>query len=203
MFADLHHDKIDLVRYLPNRNCYECGFSCEEFARLLMRGSASLDSCPYLSSLHKRYLEIVIHADEMVPKVPISVGTVATKTGLVRFGKPKRLSPVLVTSNYPYTQALIGSVLEKADLSCYLLVIDTDGYCVEMAVYLGLFNGERVRDAIRESKLERFVSHRKLIIPGIAGKFRNEIEGKTGWEVLVGPLCAVEIPIFLLLFWKP
>ena len=92
----------------------------------------------------------------------------------------------------------LGEVLAKAKINCHLLIIDTEGYSVDMAVYLEIFSGEKVRDAILDSNLKSVVNHKKLIIPGLAKKYKDDIEKETGWEILVGPVCAAEVPIYLL-----
>ena len=160
-----------------------------------MKREISIDKCPMLSVKQKEFIKLVLNAESVLPKIPIYPSTIATKTGFVMTGNEN--SPILVTANYPYTQAVIGEILAKANIQCNLLIIDTDGYSVDMAVYLNLFTGDRVKAAISESNLE-FVGQQKLIIPGLAEKFKDEIESETGWEVIVGPVCAVEIPIFLL-----
>lgn len=192
MNADLYIDRIDILKYLPMKDCYECGYSCKEFSEKLKKNPEIIDRCPYLNARYKEFLKIAVNADKVLPKVPVIPSTVKTKTGLI---KGDENTPILVTANYPYTQMVIGEVLAKAGINCNLLIIDTDGYAVDMAVYLKIFNGKRVRDAIKELTNS---SKKILVIPGLAEEFKDDIEKKTGWKVIVGPICAAEIPIFLL-----
>ncbi len=195
MHADLYTSYIDISKYLPMEDCFKCGFSCKVFAEKLMKREVDINKCPYLSDKQKEYIKMAVNAESILPKIPIYPSTITTKIGFVKMGKN---SPILVTANYPYTQAVIGEVLAKANIQCNLLIIDTEGYSVDMAVYLNLFTGDKVKAAILESDLQSQVSQKKLVIPGLAEKFKDEIEEETGWEVLVGPICAIEIPIFLL-----
>ncbi|RLI77324.1 hypothetical protein DRP05_10455 [Archaeoglobales archaeon] len=196
MHADLYIDHIDVSKYLPMEDCLDCGFTCKQFAKRLIKREVDVNKCPHLSGKQRDYIKMVVDAENVLPKVPIYPSTITTKTGFVMAGN--KSSPILVTANYPHTQAVIGEVLAKANIQCNLLIIDTEGYSVDMAVYLNLFTGERVRTAILESDLQNLVNHKKLVIPGLAERYKDEIEEATGWEVLVGPVCAVEIPIFLL-----
>jgi len=196
MYANLYTDRMDVLKYLPMENCLKCGYTCDRFAEELKKGSVTVDDCPFLDERYKEYLKFVLNAEDVLPKVPIVQSTVKTRVGLI---PGDRNSPVLVTANYPYTQAVIGEVLAKANVSCHILIIDTEGHSVDMAVYLGLFTGDRVRRAIdEENNLEELVGRKVLVIPGLAKKYRDEIERETGWKVLIGPVCAAEIPVYLL-----
>ncbi|HDQ06629.1 MAG TPA: hypothetical protein ENN36_07925, partial [Candidatus Bathyarchaeota archaeon] len=61
---------------------------------------------------------------------------------------------------------------------------------------------DTVADAIKESKVEEKVKHRKLIIPGKAARISGEIEELSNWEVLVGPQDSSGIPKYLQDKWK-
>ena len=196
MHADLYIDHIDVSKYLPMEDCLKCGYTCKEFAEKLKKREIDVNKCPHLNNKQKEYIKMVVNAESVLPKIPIYPSTITTKTGFVMTGTKN--SPILVTANYPYTQAVLGEILAKANIQCNLLIIDTEGYSVDMAVYLKIFTGDKVRAAILESNLQNLVNHKKLVIPGLAEKYKDEIEEETGWEILVGPICAVEIPIYLL-----
>lgn len=195
MHADLYIDYIDVSKYLPMEDCLECGYTCKQFAEKLKKKEMDVSKCPHLNNKQREYIKMAINAENVLPKVPIYPSTITTKTGFVMAGNKN--SPILVTANYPYTQAVLGEVLAKANIKCNLLVIDTEGYSIDMAVYLEIFRGEKIKKAILESNLQ-IVNHKKLIIPGLAERYKDEIEKETGWEILVGPICAAEIPIYLL-----
>jgi len=51
--------------------------------------------------------------------------------------------------------------------------------------------------------MEEKVSHRKLILPGHVSVLLGEVEEELpGWEILVGPREAVDIPAYLKV-WQP
>ncbi|MEM0203976.1 MAG: (Fe-S)-binding protein [Archaeoglobaceae archaeon] len=189
MNANLYFDRIDFYAYLPKKDCLECGHTCKEFADLMKQGEKA-EKCPYLTQKEVEYLNLAIEAKDFL-KVPIYSSTIKTKTGLV-FSNEKAVT--LVTANYPYTQAVIAEVMLRAKIDFNMLIIDTEGYSVDMAVYLGLFNAKRVEEQIAE--LEK-VDKRKIVIPGLAEKAKKEIEDLIGFAIL-GPICCAELPIFLL-----
>lgn len=185
----MYFDRIDFYEYLPKKDCLECGHTCKDFAELMKQGEKA-EKCPYLTKKEVEYLNLAIDAKEFL-RVPIYPSTVKTKTGLV-FSDEKAVT--LLTANYPYTQAAIAEVMVRAKIDFNMLIIDTEGYSVDMAVYLGLFNAERIKEQIKE--LEK-VDRRKLVIPGLAEKAKKEIEDLIG-PVILGPVCCAELPIFLL-----
>ena len=126
------------------------------------------------------------------PKVPAKV-----KPGLHRCGSPDRSSPVLLTVNYALTYYLVTADIDKAGIHCHLLVVDTGGMSVLNALAGGQLKPETVSEAIKQTGLESTVSHKKLIIPGLAARLRREIEDLSGWEVLAGPVESRDIPLFL------
>lgn len=126
---------------------------------------------------------------------------VAVPAGLREVGKPGEMSPVIVTSNYALTFSIVLSDIEKAKVNAWLLIVDTEGLAVDVAVAGRKFTGERVAEAIRLSKLEEKVRHRILVIPGKAARVSGDIEDTTGWRVIVGPMDSSEIGKFLEKMW--
>lgn len=189
MNADLYLDRINFYAYLPQKDCMECGYTCKEFSELIKKG-LSAEKCPYLTKKEVDYLNLAIEARNFL-KAPIYPSTVKTKTGLV-YSNEKAVT--LVTANYPYTQAVVAEVMVRAGIEFNMLVIDTEGYSVDMAVYLGLFDKKRFEEQL--SELEK-VDKKKLVIPGLAEKFKKEIEEVID-SVILGPVCCAELPIFLL-----
>ncbi len=167
MYADLYLDRIDISRYQCLRN----------------------------DSRYRKLLDDIASADSFLPEIPVPEIPTPVATGVIDIGEPSEDSPVLVTGNSLYTHEVIGVVLVNAGIDCYLVSTDTEGYTVDMAVYLGLFRADRVRTEI--VNLEDKVKHETLIIPGFAASLREDIEHETGWNVHVGPVCGVELPIYL------
>lgn len=126
---------------------------------------------------------------------------VAVEPGLRVFGSPDENSPVLVTSNYALTFFTVQSDIESAGISCYLIVVDSEGYAVESAVAGRKMTAQTIADALKSSGVESKVKHRHLIIPGLAARLSGEIEELTGWKVLVGPRDSSFIQAFLKENW--
>ncbi|MCL0060701.1 hypothetical protein M1N88_02330 [Dehalococcoidia bacterium] len=62
----------------------------------------------------------------------------------------------------------------------------------------GKFSGDSVGAFIKKSGIEERVKHRKLVIPGKVARIRGELEeALPGWEIVVGPREAGELPGFL------
>jgi len=128
---------------------------------------------------------------------------VAVDAGLRVFGSPDLASPLLCTTNFALTYYTVASDIEAGGISCFLIVIDTEGISVESSVAGRKLTADKVAEAIRTFKASEKVNHKKLIIPGRAARLSGEIEEATGWEVLVGPMDSSGIPKFLQEKWKP
>lgn len=165
------------------------------------------------SMLIVRYVDVLImHSKDgwvLLPNVVLRQNIytdprkpVAVESGLRTIGKPDENSPVMLTTNFALTYYTVASDIEASGVSGYILVADTEGISVDSAVAGRQLTAEKVAAAVKETKVEEKVKHRKLIIPGKAAKLSGEIEQLTGWEVLVGPRDSSGIPKFLQEKWK-
>lgn len=165
------------------------------------------------SMLVTRYADVLImHGLEGWSLLPLTVlrqniytdprKPVAVEAGLRTIGNPNENSPVLMTSNFALTYYTVVQDIESAGASAYLIVVDSEGTAIDSGVAGRKLTAETVADAIKESKLEEKVKHRKLIIPGKAARISGEIEELSNWEVLVGPRDSSGIPKFLQDKWK-
>jgi len=167
----------------------------------------------YLASmLITRYADIIImHSTEGWVLLPTTIlrqniytdprKPVAVEPGIKMFGKPDENSPVLMTTNFALTFYTVASDIESAGLDCYLVVVDTEGLAVDSSVAGRKLTSDKIAEAMKETKIEEKVKHRKLIIPGKAARLSGEIQELSGWEVLVGPRDSSEIPKFLQEKW--
>ncbi len=130
------------------------------------------------------------------PRKPVSV-----EPGLKMFGNPGPTSPVLLTTNYALTYFTVEADLKSAGLDCYLVVVDTGGISVESAVAGKHLNAGSIADAVRSSGVENLVSHRNLVLPGLAARLSGDTEDASGWKVLVGPKDSSGIAGFLNANW--
>lgn len=131
------------------------------------------------------------------PVKPVSV-----EPGLREFGSPDDRSPLLVTTNFALTYFTVSSDIESAKLNCYLLVVDTEGLSVESSIAGRKLTAEKIAEAMKKYRVAEKVSHRKVVIPGLAARLKGELEDLTGWEVLVGPRDSSDIPSFLAKHWR-
>jgi len=126
------------------------------------------------------------------PRKPVSV-----EPGIYVIGSPDKDSPVCMTSNFALTYYTVAGDVESSGTSCNVLVVDTEGLAVEPAMAGNKLTPEVVKEAITSSKIGEKVGHKKLIIPGMAARIAGDIEEKTGWEVLVGPLDSSDVPAYI------
>ena len=165
------------------------------------------------SMLVTRYADVMImHSTEGWTLLPITVlrqniytdprKPVAVKAGLRTIGTPDENSPVLMTSNFALTYYTVAQDMESSGTDGYLIVVDSEGTAIDSGVAGRKLTAETVADAIKETKIEEKVKHRKLIIPGKAARISGEIEGLSNWDVLVGPRDSSGIPKFLKDKWK-
>ena len=121
----------------------------------------------------------------------------AVRAGLYAIGRPDAGAPVLVTGNYDLTVRRL--LRDTQDLDAYLLVVDSAGINVWCASGGGYFTADKVIAAMRASRLEQVVDHRRLILPQLcaSGVDGNRITSETGWQVRWGPVYGQDIPAYL------
>jgi len=175
------------------KNYYESILSSclmDRFASLLV-----IHSTETWSLLPLLYLNLNIYTDPRVePMVEAKV---------YEIGTPDENSPVLISTNYALTYFALTGDLEGTNISCYILVVDTEGLAVLVAVAAAKLTGKLIKDAIVESKLEEKVKHKTLILPGYCSSITGQIEDDTGWKVMLGPQDSSMLGKFLREHWKP
>jgi hypothetical protein len=117
--------------------------------------------------------------------------------GLYAVGRPAASSPVLVSANYKMSFDRLRRTLSGLDL--WILVIDTKGINVWCAAGKGTFGTEELVSRIAQVGLGDIVKGRSLILPqlGAPGVAAHEVLRRSGFEVIYGPVRAVDIPEFL------
>ena len=118
-------------------------------------------------------------------------------------GNPGEDAPLLISTNYALDFFIVSAAIEETGIPAYLCIKDTEGLGVMAAWTSGKFNGEAIADFLNTYKILDRVKHRKLIIPGVAKKLKDELEEELpGWEIIFGPLEGSDIPKFLSEEWK-
>jgi acetyl-CoA decarbonylase/synthase complex subunit gamma len=117
--------------------------------------------------------------------------------GLYAVGSPTADSPVLVSANYKMSFDRLRSRLGGID--AWILVLDTKGINVWCAAGKGTFGTDEMVHRIEASGLSDVVSHRRLIVPqlGAPGVAAHEVNKRSGFRVLYGPVRAADLPAFL------
>ncbi len=135
-------------------------------------------------------LRLNIYTD---PQKPIQVSP-----GLYEIGTPGPASPLLVTTNFSLTYFSVAGELDGSGVPSWLLIADSEGMSVLTAWAAGNFDAEHIAKAAKNFDVENKVSHRKIVIPGYVAVISGELEEEMpGWEILVGPREAVDIPAYL------
>ena len=126
------------------------------------------------------------------PQRPIQV-----EPGVYPIGAPNESSPVLVTTNFSLTYFTVRGDAEAAKVPAHLLISDCEGMSVLTAWAAGRFTGESISKMLAECGIERTVTHRTLVLPGMVARLSGRIEELSGWRVLVGPQESSALPSYL------
>jgi acetyl-CoA decarbonylase/synthase complex subunit gamma len=131
------------------------------------------------------------------PQKPIQV-----EPKLYEVGTPGPDSPVLITTNFSLTYFSVSGEVEGAGVPAWLLVADSDGQSVLTGWAAGKFDAEKIAKTVKDSGIESRIDHKKLVIPGHVAGLSGEVEEELpGWQIMVGPRDAVDIPNYLKNVW--
>lgn len=131
------------------------------------------------------------------PQKPIQV-----QPGLYEINAPDGSAPVMATTNFSITYFSVNNEVEGSGWPGWLLVVDAEGMSVLTAWAAGKFDADRIAKAVKSSSVENKVNHKRLIIPGQVAVLSGELEeALPGWEIMVGPKEAVDLPGFLKIMW--
>ncbi len=117
--------------------------------------------------------------------------------GLYALGEPGAESPVLVSANYKLS---FDSLRQELDgLDAWLLALDTNGINVWCAAGKGTMGSSTLSLAVKGANLKKLVSHRRLVVPQLAGPgvSAHWVKRHTGFTVTWGPVQAADLPRFL------
>jgi acetyl-CoA decarbonylase/synthase complex subunit gamma len=121
---------------------------------------------------------------------------------LYEIGTAGPASPLLITTNFSLTYFSVAGEVESAGVPAWLLVADSDGQSVLTGWAAGKFDAEKIAKTVKDSGIENRIDHKKLVIPGHVAGLSGEIEEELpGWQIMVGPRDAVDIPNYLKNVW--
>ena len=107
-------------------------------------------------------------------------------------------APVALTVDFALTYFLVSGEMERSNAPVNLVISDASGMSVLTAWAAGKFSSSTIKKTFDELDLENKIKNRTLIIPGKVAVMKGEIQEKLpGWNVVVGPLEAVQLPKYL------
>jgi acetyl-CoA decarbonylase/synthase complex subunit gamma len=132
------------------------------------------------------------------PQKPIQV-----QPGLYEINSPKPESPLMVTTNFSITYFAVNNEVEGSGWPGWLLVVDAEGMSVLTAWAAGKFDADRIAKSVNTFNAASKLGHKRIILPGHVAVLSGELEESLpGWEIMVGPKEAVDIPGYLKAMWK-
>ena len=103
-----------------------------------------------------------------------------------------------LTVDFALTYFLVSGEYERSKCPVNLLITDASGMSVLTAWAAGKFSAGTIKKFFDENDIENKVKSRTLIIPGKVAVMKGEIEAKLpGWNVVVGPMEAVQLVKFI------
>jgi acetyl-CoA decarbonylase/synthase complex subunit gamma len=131
------------------------------------------------------------------PQKPIQV-----QPGIYEINSPKAESPVFITTNFSITYFSVANEVEGSGIPAWLLIADAEGMSVLTAWAAGKFDADKIVKTIKTTGIESKISHKKVVLPGAVAVLSGEVEGELpGWNVMVGPREAVDIPSYFKNVW--
>ena len=107
-------------------------------------------------------------------------------------------APCCLTVDFALTYFLVSGELEHSGCPVNLLITDASGMSVLTAWAAGKFSSSTVKKFFEENDLDNKMKNHTLIIPGKVAVMKGEIQEKLpGWNVVVGPLEAVQLPKYI------
>lgn len=191
--ADLYLTKIDICRYWPAN----VGLSCKDFMDRWSAGKASIEDYDFLTPRQVHSFKLVLEAKKYLPSVPLLTVPQPMEAGLFPINEPDEGSLVIVSGNNRLTFEVLATIWAQSVTPAYFLLVDCLGNTVDMAMVYGDFTPRRIAQMLTTSNLENKVKHRRMIVPGLTASLADEFAAATNWEIEVGPVCAVELPLFL------
>jgi len=198
--ASLYLDRMDLERYCAGETCELCRVdSFEELIDKLKSGRLKGGTCHHWPEWKARAFEAALAAGERMPQVPSLTVPRPTEPGLVELNDAGGGDPLLVTGNSELTQQVMLAVLSWTVSPIRLLMVDTLGHTVDMAMVFGELTADRAAQAMSSLEVS---GEARIVLPGLAGPIEKELAQRLGRPVETGPLCAAELPLYMGRDWK-
>ncbi len=123
--------------------------------------------------------------------------TYTVTPGVYAVGTPTPESPVLISANYKLSFDALRFAL--ANISAWILVLDTRGVNVWCAAGKGTFSTAELVLSLQQYKVDQVVSHRQLVVPQLAATAvsAQDVKDKSGFRVRFGPVHVRDLAAFL------
>ena len=152
----------------------------------------SVNDCPYVTRARLSGLKFAVRAAELLPEIPSTDIPKPCEPGLFELNGGGPAAPILVTGNSQYTVDVMLAVLATSTKPVRLNVVNTDGHTVDMAMIFETLTAERVADSLAECRADGA----RVVLPGLARPIRDGLAQRAGLDVVTGPVCAAELPLF-------
>ena len=107
-------------------------------------------------------------------------------------------SPCALTVDFALTYFLVSGELERSNQPVNLIITDASGMSVLTAWAAGKLSSSSIKKTFDELDIANKIKNRTLIIPGKVAVMKGEIAEKLPeWNVVVGPLEAVQLPKYM------
>ncbi len=107
-------------------------------------------------------------------------------------------SPCALTVDFALTYFLVSGELERSAQPVNLIITDASGMSVLTAWAAGKLSSSSIKKTFDELDIANKIKNRTLIIPGKVAVMKGEIQEKLpDWNVVVGPLEAVQLPKYM------
>jgi len=130
------------------------------------------------------------------PRQPVQV-----TPGIYEINEPGADDQLMITTNFSITYFSVANEVEGTGMPAWLLVADAEGLSVLTGWAAGKFDADKIATTVKTTGIPEKINHKKLIIPGAVSVLSGELEDELpGWEILVGPREAVDIPSYMKLW---
>ena len=130
------------------------------------------------------------------PRQPVQV-----TPGIYEINEPGSDDQLLITTNFSITYFSVANEVEASGRPAWLLIADSEGLSVLTGWAAGKFDADKIATTVKTSGISEKVGHKKLVIPGAVSVLSGELEDELGgWQIIVGPREAVDIPAFMKLW---
>lgn len=149
-----------------------------------------LDDITYANGLTLFGLRQNIYTD---PQKPMRV-----EPKIYEFANPNENSPVLITVDFALTYFVVSGEVERSKTPVWMMIPDAGGLSVLTSWAAGKFSGSVIKNMVKESGIEDKLKTKRLVLPGKVAVLKGDVEEELpGWEIIVGPEDAMQIPKFL------